>query len=120
MIACFWHASQPKPHANFASAEGASEEILTILARNFPQNDPLCYQNVVESHLNVQHIRQRRFAASRTQRACTSDIGKVLNSKLIDIVFEAVYESTLIPLRRELETDSKRTFPQPRFAPLDN
>ena len=106
MIACFWHASQPKPSADFASAEGASEEILTILARDFPRMTRFAAKNVVESYLNVLHIGQRRFAASRTQCACTSDIGRVLNPKAIDIqnlLFEAVYKSTLIPLRRSLK-----------------
>ena len=44
MIACLWHASQPKLPAGFASADGASEEILTTLRTQFAQNDPLCYQ----------------------------------------------------------------------------
>ena len=44
MIACFWRASQPKLPAVFASADGASEEILTTLRTQFAQYDPLCYQ----------------------------------------------------------------------------
>ena len=44
MIACFWHASQPKLPADFASSEGASEEILTILGRNLPRMTRFCCQ----------------------------------------------------------------------------
>ena len=62
---------------------------LTILGRNLPRMTRFATKNVVESYLNVQHIGQRRFAASETQRACTSDIGRAKFNKNYNVNAQA-------------------------------